>query len=203
MQEFTTKVCRKCGVTKPINDFYANRTEHGFNHQCKECAKSYQKKQPIRKQRDEHSGRPYEQLAIDALRSNGIFATSGKSSIYAFGDIVAWGCIRIEVKYSTLHGQSYTFSFQNKTKLTENQLVMLGCQQPDGIDWYVVPSSHSMFHHPNGDTKRGISFSPFVKHRKLSLNAITTETLQPYKEAWHMVIECRNQVSLDLIAKRA
>ena len=37
-----TKTCRKCGVEKPVSDFYKNRTERadGLQSSCKECAKT-------------------------------------------------------------------------------------------------------------------------------------------------------------------
>jgi hypothetical protein len=42
IQEIKTKVCRKCGVEKPIEEFNKNKNhKDGLANQCKECARLY------------------------------------------------------------------------------------------------------------------------------------------------------------------
>ena len=52
METCDTKVCNRCGVEKPITEFY--RGKNGKVYTCKECARRYDKKR-----RDDKKPRGY------------------------------------------------------------------------------------------------------------------------------------------------
>lgn len=94
----TTKTCNRCNQIKPTTDFYTRKGGTPVS-ECKDCMKERSKQgshTPPTTPRVES-----EILAIDYLRSKGIHALPGKAVSFLFCDIVAWGAVGIEVKYST------------------------------------------------------------------------------------------------------
>src|SRR5262245_57245350 len=109
------KVCQKCGVVKPLTDFYRHpSTKDGHLNTCKPC-KNIQQKQypPVPK---EISGNPGEQFAVDRMKSLGIFAMTGKMSRWAHQDVIIWGCVRAECKKAILHDGTYMFKFDSQVR---------------------------------------------------------------------------------------
>src|SRR5262245_36882243 len=96
-----TKLCNKCGEEKPLEEFYTRRnTGDGYMNWCKECHKS------VTYANTRHpKDKAVEMGATDVIRklqNLGIYAAPGKASVYQHVDVVAWGCVRIEVKSSHL-----------------------------------------------------------------------------------------------------
>lgn len=194
------------GPTLPLTEFYKRRgSKDGRESLCKPCRLKYgrdnQHLNTLACHR-EHPMNPNEALVIDRLRSFGIFASPGKSSIYRWIDVVAWGCVRIEVKASTLHKNGmYQFGIgrgkhgKEKDRSDLVVLVALG----DEPSFHVFPSDHPVFYHPNGSPKSAVSYAtrgnPPKSGRGVVLNS---ELMAQAKDRWELVGQRALEISNEL-----
>lgn len=150
-----SKICNACGVEKPFSEFYA-RLEyrdpsnpptlpgHTISH-CVSCMKDHSSERL-------HRTVPRtvtEQLAIQYLSSWGIYAAPGKSVYAADVDVVAWGCVWIEVKYALLKKGKFTFSTTPKQqkKGFRGHIVMLICDWGNNVRTYhLFDVDHAVFY---------------------------------------------------------
>jgi hypothetical protein len=103
-----------------------------------------------------------ENIAIEYLRSKGIYATPGKASKFSWVDIAAWGAVGIEVKHSKYDELSRKFTFvttpRQKSQGFAAHLVMLICEYPDRMTYHLFPADHPVFY-IEGRLKTGLVFS--------------------------------------------
>jgi len=103
-----------------------------------------------------------ENLAIEYLRSKGIYATPGKTSQLAWVDVAAWGAVGIEVKHAKYDVLSRRFTFtttpRQRSQGFSAHLVMLICEYSDRMTYHLFPVNHSVFY-IDGRMKSGIVFS--------------------------------------------
>lgn len=210
------RTCRKCGQPKPITEYYKHLGQKdGLEVRCKECVRAYSRQyrqthgQPLRGSRE--SGRATEQNVIDKLNGLGIFATSGKTSPFPWADVVAWGCVRIEVKTSVFQGR-YNFGF-TPTQIrrgVEADLILLVCVLPESNEttYHLFPSDFEVFYHNNrrgyasGRLKAGVHYVPdhLIKFRHHHTNALTTAIMDKHQNAWELIEQKRRVISLQLMA---
>lgn len=164
-----TKVCCGCKLDKPLSEFYirsgtTDPTEPGhYVSECKSCMKV----------RSKNNGtlNPYEprvlteQLAIARLLDVGIFALPGKAIAASDVDVVAWGCVWIEVKYARYQFERGVRKFKFNTTPKQQQrgfladLVMLICDYGDDLTYHLFEANHPVFY--MGDrVKSGFTFTP-------------------------------------------
>lgn len=206
---FSQKACRTCGEEKIITDFYRSPgARDGYASECKECTKERGRVNRVRLGRKKHrsplSGRSSEQHVIDKMRSEGIYAVSGSATEYSWGDVVAWGCVVIEVKTAYFNGYSYQFGFtptQFKRGI-QADFVLLVCNVPqdDTITYHLFPAQHPVFYR-SGRLKRGFGYTPGAKPKPpgdivLSLN---DQLMQQYENAWHLIEARRLEIQQALI----
>jgi len=196
----STKVCKTCHIEKPLTDFYGSpgsKDKHAII--CKECAKAYfRQSYPTlnRNQRDSASGRPTENFVISKLRSLGIFATSGKASEFKWCDVVAWGCVTIEVKTSALpKDKKFKFNFtpvQQKRGI-QAALMLLVCDYGNVATFHMFPSDHPVFYHSDGTLKKGLGYTPGTLSQKMLTNniALTKTLMTQYENNWGLIEKCR------------
>lgn len=172
-----TKPCCGCKLDKPLTDFYVrsgvtNPSEPGhYVSECKLCMKRRSKK----------NGRldPYEprvlteQLAIERLLDVGIFALPGKAISAAEVDVVAWGCVWIEVKYARYESHRGVMKFKFDTTPKQQQrgfladLVMLICDYGEELTYHLFEANHPVFYMDNGSrVKSGFTFTPGAMEAK-------------------------------------
>lgn len=159
------KACARCGQTKPFDAFYI-RSGYGtapcpaiqpghFLTECKACMKVRAKEQtrlPLWE-----SKVPSEHIAIEYLMSLGIPAMVGKSSGTADVDLVAWGCVWIEVKLARIaaRGNTQSFVFDLTKKQIERgflaHVVHLICAWGDDVytHHFVKPNAQWWYHQDN------------------------------------------------------
>lgn len=169
--ETITKVCARCKSELDKSEFYKIRGSNSYVSYCKSCMKAQSRSMKSNKDYEV----PYvksEQIAIDYLSKHGIPALPGKTIRKSFVDVIAFGCVRIEVKYSKLHlnGKDPYFAFQTTPAQRERgflgDIVMLICDYGDKTTYHFFPVSEPAFY-MNDRMKTGIMFTPgFWEARK-------------------------------------
>jgi hypothetical protein len=121
----------------------------------------------------------------------GIYAVAGKYSAYTYIDMVAFGCVLIEVKYSSMaRRQSYSFKF-NDTQVKNGikaDLVVLVTDDGQMCRYSVFPANLSVFYHKDGRLKQGITYIPVPQNRK-GKNYLSNELMDSYEDAWQQVFD--------------
>lgn len=164
-----TKVCTQCQIEKPIDQFYrvsTISTSKAVRHlsECKDCLV---KRNKSSKRLDPHKSRCRgENVAINELRRRGIWAQTGKSVSGVDVDVIAWGCVRIEVKYSPLNfrANQHFYQFVTTPRQQENgllaDLVLLICETgADSWTFHLFDVSTPFFY-KDGHLKSGWTYVP-------------------------------------------
>lgn len=158
------KVCARCKQNKPASEYYIRpNTNNLLISECKDCMKE--------RNRIHGSIPPTEPrvkseiYAIEELRRNGIHAMPGKALSYANVDVVAFGCVRIEVKYSKLDTkftrQTYSFAFTpgQIARGVLADIIMLICDDGQSRTYHLFPYDDPVFY-MQGRMKKGFTFCP-------------------------------------------
>jgi len=202
-----TKVCSKgtrCihpdGPELPATDeyFYHSRnTPSGFHSYCKECMKAENKRYSSKAGNKKDSPTNYgEGLVIAKLREHGIYAEKGAGGHHKYVDVVAWGCVRIEVKSARLNGNGrFDFTIGRRANsFHAHDLIVLVCMHPDNTTtFHVFKPEHPVFYRPRGRLKRGVAYIPDAKNRKGRRFGmpLTDELMAEHQDRWDLIEECR------------
>lgn len=200
-----SKPCARCKKPKPLSDYYVrsgveNPTDPGhYNSECKECLKSRGKDKG-----NVHPTVPRaetEIYAIDKLKSVGIPALPGKAVHAADVDVVAFGCVWIEIKYAKLkrHRGQESFVFSSTKRQTQRgylaHLVMLICDYEDHKTFHLFRSNHEAFY-IYGRVKIGFVFTPGqveqIKHmenRVKLVQPIMDDAQDRFDLVWRVLLE--------------
>ena len=194
-----TKPCCACKTDKPLNEFYVrsgilNPTEPGhYVSECKVCMRL----------RNKTTGAvsPYEpralteQLAIEWLLDVGIYAAPGKAVRLAHVDVVAWGCVWIEVKYARYVSHRGVMKFKFDTTPKQQQrgfladIVMLICDYGDELTYHLFEANHPVFY-MQGRIKSGFTFTPgAMEAKKHGDNRVvmTQPLMDQAQDRWDMI----------------
>lgn len=158
------KKCNACQLPKLFSEFYLRTGQEGnmpghYTSECKTCMRERGKIHlPPTVPRS-----PTEIVAIDYLTKRGIPCLPGKAVKAADVDIVAWGCVWIEVKYSSYRRNEREFIFrltptQQKRGLLAH-VVMLICDYGDRQTLHLFRPDHAAFYHQDR-LKAGFSYIP-------------------------------------------
>ena len=165
-----SKPCNNCKVPKPFSEFYVrsgidNPTEPGhYLTECKDCMKGRNKKRAPLSPLVPHT--PSEVLAMDYLRSHGVVTYPGKALRFAHVDVVAWGCVGIEVKYARLEQRGPADEFQFVTTKAQQRdgfrghAVMLICDDGTGTLTHHLFDVRDPVFYIKGRVKTGFTFRP-------------------------------------------
>lgn len=173
-----------CGQTLPISEFNKHPNGH-YQSMCKKCHSAYNKTRRGKMQSNEH-----ESAFVQECYKRGIFAALGVTSQrHAWTDVIAWGCVRIEVK----HGEAYHetgYNFRGTLRQSKNgfdaDIVVLIA----GNDYYFFPADHAIFLRTDGKRKQAVAWH---KGRKPTGRAyrwgtpLTDEIMAAHKNGWHMI----------------
>ncbi len=206
------KSCSICGQDKPLTEFYQRSGTLTPMNWCKVC---HQERTHInsRQKESKHksmAGRVGEQLAISHLLGLGIYAAPGKSSEFNYVDVVAWGCVRIEVKTSryTSTGYAWAFTPEQQRRGIQADLVLLVCTDTvDDIDvhtFHLFPVNYPKFRWLNGlhrgQLKTVVMYNPNAddSNRRIHKNSLSPEDMTEHKDGWYLIEQFRQQFSDDL-----
>lgn len=163
------KRCNNCKDSKAFSEFYVrsgidNPTHAGhYLTECKACMKLRTKNQ---KRLDNKE--PYaftEKIGIEYLASNGIPVLPGKALSHSWVDVIAFGCIKIEVKFARLkrvYGKD-TFTFTATNRQSQNgfraDIILLICDYHTHMTYHLFSAANPVFY-MNGRIKIGLTFVP-------------------------------------------
>jgi hypothetical protein len=190
-----TKVCAHCKVKLPVSEFYMRKGGY-LTAECKTCMRARskgQKRVPKTK-----ALIPSEALLINRLHSLGIPALPGKAISHAHVDVVAWGVVEIEVKYSTLKNGVYSFITTEPQRQHgfRAQVVVLVCDDGTSSTFHCFEADHPVFF-MDGEMKHAITYAPGVKKHKHESNRVilTRELMDLAQDRWDLIEHYRLSLS--------
>lgn len=153
-----SKVCARCKNELPLSDFYfRNGKPHSY---CKGCITlTAANHRPIAKHIPKEQS---EITAIDYLKAHGIPSLPGKALNYSWVDIVAFGCVRIELKSSRLMPAKHPYFIWtiSRTQIERGvlaDLIMLMCRYEDKTTFHLFKPDCPAFY-DNGIRKTGFTY---------------------------------------------
>jgi hypothetical protein len=184
------KRCKgECGKVKPMTEFYDRLGgKDGKFTKCKECMKAKSNRHPSKPK--EIASKASEQDVIDLLRNQGVYAAPGKCSEWKWCDVVAWGCVRVEVKRAK-QDENGCFMFsstphQRKRGFTADLVVTI-CEWKDKTSYHVFPANHPVFYN-GGKMKQGFWYDPFPVSRNHGRGGrMTNAIMNEHKDKWELV----------------
>lgn len=187
------KICNTCLREYPATTEHFYKRGKYLHNECKSCFR--EKRKGYRpKPEAVHEG---EILAIKRLMADGIFATSGKSSQWGkFIDVVAWGCIKIEVKHATIDNRGrwqWTFaSTINETTQPPDFILLIGQYKDGNLDYHLFPANHPVFF-KNGKRKTGIMYQveSTQRNKRQHYVTLTPQIMRDYQDAFHQIETAR------------
>ena len=199
--------CNQCKEIKPFTEFYVRSTygtpqkpavtKGHFVTECVKCMNERSKSQerlPVWR-----TNVKSEQIVIDALMAHGIGATTGKVANAPDVDVVAWGWVNIECKYSPLRnirGESRQFKFNTSPKQQVRGLlghiVMLICEYPDGLlTYHMFGNKEPCFYRKDGRLKSAFTFTPDqyrLGHTgRKGHYPLTQGIMDSKRDRWHLI----------------
>lgn len=168
-------------------EFYRRKSKGALYHSwCKNCMKALSKGVSDASQTYLVPAYASETMLIEALRKQEIAAYPGKSMSYAHVDVIAWGCVGIEVKRSVLKmpaGYTWSFSPQQKQTLQADIIALIADQ-----DIYLFPANHPAFYR-DGQRKDAVCYLPekMRKYRASTRTTLTDNEMAKALNAWHLI----------------
>jgi hypothetical protein len=165
------KTCRICNMSFPVTSEYWYKhpqAKDGFHSHCKECGKKRANTYYAAKPNNIPSGRPNENVFIDHLQTLGIVAHMGALyKEFKFMDVVAWGCVTIELKYSKSQDGKYKFEFTPRQKRLNGEGVHIICLAVDSgkkTDYHFFDAKNPLFYQ-DGKLKNSVYYNPNPQRR--------------------------------------
>lgn len=191
------KTCAKCKQVKPASEFYPRSRQPQFTvSECKACMLERSKNavKPV----DGVSKVEGERAVMAILAAEGIPSSPGRDLSKKRVDVVAWGCVNIEVKSSRPHKNgSYVFALTPKQKQDGilGDLVVLICKSDTGNTYHVFSVNHPIFYN-EGERKGFVVYTPNPKHRKDTRRGklivpLTTQLMREHENSWRLIEEER------------
>lgn len=205
MSDANTKICVRCHAVKPVDDFYKRSAmPHLLVSECKSCMKERNEQRKVVPLT--MALVPSEVMAINALKAAGIHAAPGKSVAYADVDVVAFGCVRIEVKYARLDskGRRPKYTFRATARQVERGLLadiaILICDDGKQKTFHLFSVADPVLY-VGECLKKGFTFIPGAlvagKHGDTRV-VMTQPMMDAARDRWVLVWDCLKQVSQTL-----
>lgn len=193
------KECKRCHEEKNLSEFYeAKGCKDGHASLCKVCYRDVRKYN--RSKPREVPSIKSEAKAIKHLRRQGIFATPGKMSELRHLDVIAWGCVGIEVKTSRPDEEGkYLFGFTptQRKRGIRGDFILLVCEGKE-TTYHLFPSKHPAFY-MNGRLKKGFSYDPYQTKRKSGHGMrLTRALMEQFKDRWELIEQRRCEIEHEL-----
>jgi hypothetical protein len=195
-----TVICDRCHVPKPRSEFYTRSGAPHLIHQgCKECRRAAERAKKSTPRNNHTTFTPSEAWVIERLKSQGIPALPGKALHYVDADVVALGCVLIEVKSSLPKAFGFQFMFTPKQYLEriKGELIVLVCNYGDRQTFHVFSADAPFFYNANGTHKTGVAFIPGTlaptRHKRRAI--LTQPLMDEAEDRWSMVWDILKQKS--------
>lgn len=200
-----TRICTKCNTAKPATPeyFYKGSTNvSGLGSWCKECMKALSKATKTER-KGENIRDEGEKLAVAWLRSNGIPSDIGKNAgTIRWLDVLAWGCVKIEVKYSKTNGQGLWCwamnSVNNKPDSAKPHIALfIGRDARTNQYHYFLfdINDPELFNQKTNTRKTNVTFNYQSKESQ------NREAFQMHENALYLVEESRLKAARELMVK--
>lgn len=205
--EVETQVCKKCQVEKSLSEYYTRSGKPHLHFKiCKACFREIGKSQTPSIFNRRNALVESEKEVIDLLSKHGIPALPGKALGHQYADIIAWGCVLIEVKHSKLRpADCFLFSFtpQQCKYGIRGDVVVLICDYVNEKTYHVFSADDPIFYFRSGALKPNTCFMPNAKQRKNRVNRVTLlpEYMKEHQNQWSLVETIRLQVKEQLISQ--
>lgn len=202
-----TKVCRRCKMVKPITEFYVRsgittpEHEGHYNSECKDCVKD--RSRTVGSIHPTVPRQLSEQLGLAELLRQGISSLPGKAVFGSHVDIVCWGCVLVEIKYSRLesHAGQYSFRFSSTPRQVQRgflaHVVMLICDYDSHQTYHLFKSNYEAFY-INGHLKTSFFFTPGqseqLKHQDTRLKLLQP-AMDESENRFELIEEYRVRIS--------
>jgi len=160
-----SKICCSCQCLKPLSEFYKRSYSNSVSSECKECVK---KRSVGKKHKNEDYMKSLvmsEELAIAFLHRNGIPALPGKALRQSHVDVIAFGCVHIEVKYAPFEVDRTVKKFTFKVTPSQQkngfraEVVILICGYDNHMTYHLFDAKDPVFY-MHGRVKTGFTFTP-------------------------------------------
>lgn len=202
----THKACRICKTLYPVSleYFYKHsQAKDGFHSHCKECAKKRANDYHTAKTSNFPSGRPNENIFIDYLQKHGVAAEMGAVfKDFKFADVVTWGCVTIELKYSKPQASKYKFEFTPRQRRLNGEgvgIICLAMETDKGtISYHFFDAKNPIFYQ-DGKLKNSVYYNANPHHRKRP-PVITDDMMAMAKNNFALIEQKRLTYSQQLIA---
>lgn len=186
-------LCQTCGDEKSIIEFH-KRNGKPFPD-CKLCY-NIDRLGYVPKNRDIVSNQ-WEALVINKLRDLKIYAAPGKCSEWKWVDVIAWGCVKIEVKFSNLNIRGrYEFNFSKKQQangLDSDLIILVTESEPGEISFYLFQSDEPRFYDQSGRLKQVSHYYPNPKKHQDPKRFFTNAIMEISKDCWWMIDQIREE----------
>lgn len=209
------KKCNRCKVEKPFSEFYPRSgytkpdnlpTVSGhYIGDCKACMKDRSKTQVRLPKTIPRAAT--EIIGIDILKKAGIPTLPGKAVHAADVDLVCYGSVWVECKYSRLVRQNSEDAF--KFDMTPKQqkggfradLVMLICDYPDGERTaHLFDAKHPVFY-MQGRVKSGLVYTVGLQQQRkhfANRTVMTEPMMNEAKDAFYLIKNRLFAIELEL-----
>lgn len=200
MQYSNPKICIACKQPKDLSEYYPRGTSGYLSSECKDCMKARSKRQvavnkliPIVSSEGD---------VIAQLIKRGIPALPGKALHQQKADVIAWGCVLIEVKSSNYRYRQFCFSFtyDQRNKRLRGDIIVLVCHYEDKNTYHLFPATHPMFYNNKGKLKTAVSWTPQKRENGNGRPGITDEMMEAAEDRWQMVEDYRQRI-IDKLVK--
>jgi hypothetical protein len=200
-----TRTCTKCNVVKPatLDYFYKGRTNaNRLTSWCKDCMKALSKSKTY-VPANAFIPNVGETKAIAWLKSFGIPANGGKNiDAVKWLDVLAWGCVRIEVKHSKTNKLGIwswmMYSVNDKETIggiLPHLILFIGEDNKTGqTRYFLFDACHpELFNKDTGKRKINVTYN------YQSVNAQNHTVFQEHENKIGLVETCRLKVSQELL----
>lgn len=198
------QICKTCQVEKDFDkDFYVAVCASGRDSTCKECRKLQSRQRKLANKGKPKKHNIHEQAFIEACHEHGVYAVQATDTRHKFCDVVAWGCVRIEVKHpDTVDDNHYSWRFtvNQARKRLPADIIVLVTEHLGETKYHFFNPLHPIFFNPDQTRKIGLSY---VVERERDYHTqygalITPDILNMHRDAWQTIENTRLEKSKQL-----
>lgn len=197
------QICKVCKIEKSLEaDFYANGNQLGRDTTCKKCRQKQQAERRAKRTSYRAPNNPHELAFIEACKAQGIHAQpTADFRNYKFSDVIAWGCVRIEVKYPQIYGNNDThkwvFSAKQAKERIPVDLIVLISEFKGVTCYHIFDPLHPVFFGKDNKRRTAITYTDNsgINHKQYEklygVTPMTESTMRTHENNWYMVETAR------------